>query len=104
MVQPIEDANNNISPQIKAQFSSFIEPFFSQYHRDRCYPGLIFRQGKRTMLQINVPASDFSGLLQAKHPPEMILILVKTAQRLKVMLMKLKNILLTVPGKKNPGL
>ena len=66
MSQPIEDSNNSISPQMKAQFSSFIEPFFSQYHRDRCYPGLIFRQGKRTMLQINVPASDFSGLLQAK--------------------------------------
>ncbi|WP_375511978.1 DNA sulfur modification protein DndB [uncultured Nostoc sp.] len=66
MAQPIEDGSNSISPQMKAQFSSFIEPFFSQYHRDRCYPGLIFRQGKRTMLQINVPASDFSGLLQAK--------------------------------------
>ncbi|MEH1872330.1 DNA sulfur modification protein DndB [Nostoc sp.] len=66
MTQPIEDGNNSISPQMKAQFSSFIEPFFSQYHRERCYPGLIFQQGKRTMLQINVPASDFSGLLQAK--------------------------------------
>ncbi|WP_322738129.1 hypothetical protein [Nostoc sp. DedQUE12b] len=43
MGQPIEDDNNSISPQIKAQFSSFIEPFFSQYHRDRCYPGLIFQ-------------------------------------------------------------
>lgn len=61
-----QDSNNNVSPEIKAQFSSFIEPFFSQYHRDRCYPGLIFKQGKRTMLQINVPARDFSGLLQAK--------------------------------------
>ncbi|MEP0798974.1 DNA sulfur modification protein DndB [Funiculus sociatus GB2-M1] len=51
---------------MKTQFSAFIEPFFSKYHRDRCYPGLIFKQGKRTMLQLNVPASDFSGLLQAK--------------------------------------
>lgn len=66
MAQQIEDGNNSISPQTKDQFSSFIEPFFSKYHRDRCYPGLIFQQGKRTMLQINVPASDFSGLLQAK--------------------------------------
>ncbi|ALF53727.1 DGQHR domain-containing protein [Nostoc piscinale CENA21] len=40
--------------------------FFSKYHRERCYPGLLFKQGKRTMLQINIPASDFSGLLQAK--------------------------------------
>ncbi|MFN6513556.1 MAG: DNA sulfur modification protein DndB [Nostoc sp. CreGUA01] len=61
-----EDTNNIVPPEVKAQFSGFIEPFFSKYHRDRCYPGLIFKHGKRTMLQINVPASDFSGLLQAK--------------------------------------
>ncbi|WP_353929586.1 DNA sulfur modification protein DndB [Okeanomitos corallinicola TIOX110] len=63
MTQP---ENYNINPDLQAQFSSFIEPFFSKYHRESCYPGLIFRQGKRTMLQINVPARDFSGLLQAK--------------------------------------
>ncbi|MEH2139730.1 DNA sulfur modification protein DndB [Nostoc sp.] len=61
-----EDVPHSRRKCCKAQFSSFIEPFFSQYHRDRCYPGLIFQQGKRKMLQINVPASDFSGLLQAK--------------------------------------
>jgi DNA sulfur modification protein DndB len=66
MAQVNEDMNDRVPPEVKTQFSSFIEPFFSQYHRERCYPGLIFRQGKRTMLQINVPASDFSGLLQAK--------------------------------------
>jgi DNA sulfur modification protein DndB len=66
MAQTNEDSSNKFPPEVKTQFSAFIEPFFSQYHRDRCYPGLIFRQGKRTMLQINVPASDFSGLLQAK--------------------------------------
>nr|WP_242056277.1 MULTISPECIES: DNA sulfur modification protein DndB [unclassified Nostoc] len=66
MVNTNQDAENNISPEIQAKFNSFIEPFFSKYHRERCYPGLIFMQGKRTMLQINVPASDFSGLLQAK--------------------------------------
>ena len=60
MVQINENINNSVSGEVKAQFSAFIEPFFSQYHRDRCYPGLIFQQGKRTMLQINVPASDFS--------------------------------------------
>jgi DNA sulfur modification protein DndB len=66
MTQLNEDNNNDITPEMQAKFSSFIEPFFSKYHRDRCYPGLIFQQGRRTMLQINVPASDFSGLLQAK--------------------------------------
>jgi DNA sulfur modification protein DndB len=66
MTQANQDNTNIVSSEVKAQFSAFIEPFFSQYHRDRCYPGLILQQGKRTMLQINVPASDFSGLLQAK--------------------------------------
>ena len=66
MAEINENINNSVYGEVKAKFSAFIEPFFSQYHRDRCYPGLIFQQGKRTMLQINVPASDFSGLLQAK--------------------------------------
>ncbi|WP_084386859.1 DNA sulfur modification protein DndB [Anabaena sp. CA = ATCC 33047] len=66
MLEINQDSADNISPEVKAEFRAFIEPFFFQYHRERCYPGLIFRQGKRTMLQINVPASDFSGLLQAK--------------------------------------
>ncbi|MDB9372586.1 DNA sulfur modification protein DndB [Nodularia sphaerocarpa] len=66
MTETSQDSNNHVSPEVQAQFRSFIEPFFSQYHRDRCYLGLIFKQGKRDMLQINVPASDFSGLLQAK--------------------------------------
>lgn len=61
-----QDSADTISPELQAQFSQFIEPFFSKYHRSRCYVGLVFRQGKRTMLQINVPASDFSGLLQTK--------------------------------------
>lgn len=61
-----EESNDIISPQDKAQISTLIEPLFSKHHRDRCYIGLIFEQGKREMLQINVPASDFSSLLQAK--------------------------------------
>jgi DNA sulfur modification protein DndB len=64
---PINQDNvNTIPAETQAKFSSFIEPFFSEHHRSRCYIGLIFNQGKRKMLQINVPASDFSGLLQAK--------------------------------------
>jgi DNA sulfur modification protein DndB len=66
MVNINQDGANTIPPEVQAKFNGFLEPFFSQYHRERCYPGLIFKQGKRTMLQINVPASDFSGLLQAK--------------------------------------
>ena len=66
MAQTNEDSNNSVPPEEKAQFSSLIEPLFSQYHRERCYPGLIFQQGKRRMVQINVPAGDLPVLLQAK--------------------------------------
>jgi DNA sulfur modification protein DndB len=66
MDQAYDDSTNSVPPDVKTQFSALIEPFFSQYHRDRCYPGLIFRQGKRTMLQINVPAGDLPVLLQAR--------------------------------------
>lgn len=65
MIQTNGDNNNDITPELKAQFGSFIDSFFSKYHRDRCYPGLIFEQGKRTMLQINVPAGHFSDILRA---------------------------------------
>lgn len=58
-----------------------LESYFAKYHPHRCYPGLIFRQGKRTMIQINVPANDLPTLLQerpsvgndpksGKHRPE----------------------------------
>ena len=70
MTQVNEDNNNDITPEVKAQFSSFIEPFFSKYHRERCYPGLILRHGKRTMLQINIPAGDFPSLLVIKPATE----------------------------------
>ena len=43
-----------------------LEPYFAKHHREKCYPGLIFRQGKRQMVQINVPADDLPTLLQAK--------------------------------------
>ncbi|MEH2357333.1 DNA sulfur modification protein DndB [Nostoc sp.] len=66
MAQPNEDSNNSASPEIKAKFSSLIAPFFEDHYRDSCYPGLIFRQGKRTMLQINIPARHFPALLVAK--------------------------------------
>ncbi len=64
MSQVNEDSN--VPPEVKTEFRALIEPFFSMYHRERCYLGLIFQQGKRTMLQINVPAADLPVLLQAK--------------------------------------
>ena len=70
MSQLNEENNNDITPEVKAQFSSFIEPFFSKYHRERCYPGLILRHGKRQMLQINIPPGDFPALLVIKPATE----------------------------------
>jgi DNA sulfur modification protein DndB len=70
MTQLNEENNNDITPEVKAQFSSFIEPFFSKYHRERCYPGLILRHGKRKMLQINIPPGDFPALLVVKPATE----------------------------------
>jgi DNA sulfur modification protein DndB len=43
-----------------------LAPYFAQYHRDRRYPGLILEQGKRKMVQINVPGTDLPALLQAQ--------------------------------------
>ena len=43
-----------------------LERYFAQYHPHRCYPGLMFQQGKRTMIQINVPVHDLSTLVQEK--------------------------------------
>lgn len=57
------DSNGNSYPE----YSHQLEPLFSRYHREDCYPGLLFEQGKRQMVQINVPASRFPGLLQAVH-------------------------------------
>ncbi|MBD2134778.1 DNA sulfur modification protein DndB [Sphaerospermopsis sp. FACHB-1094] len=65
-----EDSNNNLSPEIKAKFSSFVAPFFEENYRDSCYPGLIFYQGMRKMLQINIPARDFPSLLITKPATE----------------------------------
>lgn len=66
MLQRNEDINNSVSPDIKTQFSSLLAPLFSDNYLESCYTGLIFYQGKRKMLQINVPAKDLPTLLQAK--------------------------------------
>ncbi|MBD2356269.1 DNA sulfur modification protein DndB [Tolypothrix sp. FACHB-123] len=66
MAQIDKNNNNHVPPEVKAQFSTFLAPFFEEHYRDSCYPGLMFRQGKRKMLQINIPAKDFPALLVAK--------------------------------------
>lgn len=47
-------------------FSDFLNSLFEKYHPQRCYLGLIFQQGRRTMLQINVSASELGNLVQIK--------------------------------------
>lgn len=59
-------STNGIQSESNQKLDSLLEPYFSEHYRERCYPGLVFQQGKRKMVQINVPASDFSALLQAK--------------------------------------
>ena len=67
MYNSIDDLNTNSAQSETSQrVDSIIESHFAENYRDRCYPGLMFRQGKRQMLQINVPAGDLPVLLQAK--------------------------------------
>jgi DNA sulfur modification protein DndB len=60
-------SSNNLDVKFSHQLERILEPYYSKHHREKCYPGLLFQQGQRQMVQINVPASDFSGLLQAVH-------------------------------------
>ncbi|MBH8565784.1 DNA sulfur modification protein DndB [Nostoc sp. CENA67] len=66
MAQTNEDSNNSVTPEVKAKFSTLVAPLFSEHYLESCYAGLVFYQGKRKMLQINVPAKDLPTLLQAK--------------------------------------
>lgn len=66
MTEADQDNTVIVSSEVKAQFSALVEPVFSQHYREPCYLGLVFHQGKRKMLQINVPAKDLPTLLQAK--------------------------------------
>jgi DNA sulfur modification protein DndB len=59
------NTNSNLS-DIRANLVTLVAPLFSEHYLESCYPGLIFYQGKRKMLQINVPAKDLLTLLQAK--------------------------------------
>lgn len=58
--------HNRLQPDVNQRLDELLEPYFAKYHRQKCYPGLIFQQGKRKMVQINVPADDLPTLLQAK--------------------------------------
>ncbi|CAD0230205.1 DNA sulfur modification protein DndB [Planktothrix agardhii] len=59
------NTNNNLS-ELSLKIDSLLEPLFTQNHRQKCYIGLLLQQGKRKMIQINVPAYDLPTLLQAK--------------------------------------
>jgi len=60
--------SDNNPPQSNPEpgIDELLAPYFAKYHREKCYPGLIFQQGKRKMVQINIPANDLPTLLQAK--------------------------------------
>ena len=58
--------NNYPVTDSSQKLDEVLEPYFAKYHRQKCYPGLIFQQGKRKMVQINIPADDLPTLLQAK--------------------------------------
>jgi DNA sulfur modification protein DndB len=59
-------ANNYSETDSIQKLDEVLEPYFAKYHRQKCYPGLVFQQGKRKMVQINIPADDLPTLLQAK--------------------------------------
>ncbi len=62
---------DNSQKTVKQPVDSLIEPYIVQYYREaECYPGLIFQQGGRQMIQINVPASHVPVLLEAKPSSE----------------------------------
>jgi DNA sulfur modification protein DndB len=54
------------SSDLTQQLNQVLEYYFSEHYREKCYIGLVFQQGKRKMVQINVPAHDLPTLLQAK--------------------------------------
>lgn len=52
--------------ELTKQLNNALASYVAQYYRDKFYLGLSFEQGKRKMIQINVPATDLPTLLQAK--------------------------------------
>ncbi|MFB8788302.1 MAG: DNA sulfur modification protein DndB [Potamolinea sp.] len=65
MAQTNEITSDSTHSEPKPRLDA-LDSYFEEYHnKARCYPGLIFEQGTRRMLQINVPACDFPSLLRA---------------------------------------
>jgi DNA sulfur modification protein DndB len=58
--------DTTIHPELTQHLNKALESYFAEHYRAKCYVGLIFHQGKRQMVQINVPAHDLPILLQAK--------------------------------------
>lgn len=59
------DQYSSLSAAIE-QLSQALSSLLTKYHRKKSYIGLRFEQGKREMIQINVPADDLPMLLQEK--------------------------------------
>ena len=59
------DQYSSLSTAIE-QLSQALSSLLTKYHRKKSYIGLRFEQGKRDMIQINVPADDLPMLLQEK--------------------------------------
>ncbi|MDJ0599965.1 MAG: DNA sulfur modification protein DndB [Crocosphaera sp.] len=55
------------SSELSQNLRQVLESYLAKFYREKCYLGLRFRQGKRDMIQINVPAHDLPILLQTKH-------------------------------------
>jgi len=60
------NTDSNGFSELTQAIRSVLEHLFSQNYRQQCYLGLSLQQGKRQMIQINVPARDLPTLLQAK--------------------------------------
>lgn len=61
MLDPMPQPND-----LSQHLNKALDSYFAQHYREKCYVGLFFTQGKRKMVQINVPAHDLPILLQAK--------------------------------------
>lgn len=62
-----DSSTNSAQKDLEKQFKAVIErQILDSYGKAQCYPALRFRQGKRDMLQINVPAINLPSILKAK--------------------------------------
>ena len=53
--------------ELNQNLRQVLESYLLKYYREKHFLGLRFRQGKRDMIQINVPAHDLPIILQTKH-------------------------------------